>query len=72
MSNFSDAVISFGVRTWSGLREFVGGEERSGGGLVDEAEEGFSAAGDDEAEEFCVGGGYLVGVDCGLWGPGDG
>jgi len=50
----------------------------TGGGvrLADEAEEGFPAAGDDEAEELGVGGGYLVGVNgflsggLGLWDTG--
>lgn len=44
----------------------VDGEERSGEGLADGAEEGFPAAGGDKAEEFGVGGGDLVGVDRGL------
>ena len=44
----------------------MGGEERAREGLADEAEEGLPAAGDGEAGELGVGGGYLVGVDCGL------
>jgi hypothetical protein len=64
MSNFSDAAISLGVAC------VVGGEERAGVGLADEVEEGFPAAGDDGAEEFGMGRGYLVGVDCGLCGWG--
>jgi hypothetical protein len=48
----------------------VGREERAGEGFADEAEEGFPATGDDEAEEFGAGRGYLVGVDCGLRGGG--
>jgi len=45
----------------------VGGKERPCEGLADSAEESFSVAGGDEAEEFGVGGGDLVGVDSGLW-----
>jgi hypothetical protein len=70
MSNFSEAAIGLGIGVWKGWRGSWVGKSAPVLGLADEAEEGFPAAGDDEAEEFGVGGGYLVGVDGGLWGWG--